>query len=113
MTRPRDAASSICPRAGRTQLSARSFDRAPLDARLGILATNACPPPVPSSASAAAADRFVSAKEGGLRFGAGPARPALGDVLTLIAPRCDLHDPFHVMQDGRLVDIWPIDARGY
>ena len=43
--------------------------------------------------------------------------PATGDLVTLVAPHCDptvnLHDWFHVMQNGRLVDIWPIDARGY
>jgi D-serine deaminase-like pyridoxal phosphate-dependent protein len=37
--------------------------------------------------------------------------------VTLVAPHCDptvnLHDWFHVMRDGRLVDIWPIDARGH
>ena len=47
----------------------------------------------------------------------GTPRPSVGDLVTLVAPHCDptvnLHDWFHVMQNGRLVDIWPIDARGY
>jgi 3-hydroxy-D-aspartate aldolase len=34
-----------------------------------------------------------------------------------VAPHCDptvnLHDWLHVMQGGRLIDVWPIDARGY
>ena len=44
-------------------------------------------------------------------------RPALGDLVTLVAPHCDptvnLHNWLHVVEDGRLVDIWPIEARGY
>jgi D-serine deaminase-like pyridoxal phosphate-dependent protein len=56
-------------------------------------------------------------EHGGLRFSAGAPRPSVGDLMTLVAPHCDptvnLHDWFHVMQNGRLVDIWPIDARGY
>jgi 3-hydroxy-D-aspartate aldolase len=56
-------------------------------------------------------------EHGGLRFPAAAARPAVGDLVTLVAPHCDptvnLHDCFHVMSDGRLLDLWRIDARGY
>ena len=44
-------------------------------------------------------------------------RPKLGDLVRLVAPHCDptlnLHSQIHIVQDGRLVDIWPIEARGY
>ena len=39
-----------------------------------------------------------------------------GDAVTLIVPHCDptvnLYDNYHVVQDGTLVDIWPVSARG-
>jgi D-serine deaminase-like pyridoxal phosphate-dependent protein len=56
-------------------------------------------------------------EHGGLRFGANAARPRVGELVTLMAPYCDptvnLHDWFHLMRDGGLVDLWPIDPRGY
>ena len=37
--------------------------------------------------------------------------------MTLVAPHCDptvnLHVWFHVMDGQRLIEVWPIDARGY
>jgi 3-hydroxy-D-aspartate aldolase len=80
------------------------------------MATDAWRALVASGASTAAAYQFNGDEHGGLRSGAGAARPAVGDLLTLVAPHCDptvnLHDWLHVMQDGRLIDIWPVDARG-
>jgi D-serine deaminase-like pyridoxal phosphate-dependent protein len=56
-------------------------------------------------------------EHGAIRVPEGTARPPLGGIVELIAPHCDptanLHDQFHVMQGGRLVDIWPIEARGH
>ena len=41
----------------------------------------------------------------------------LGDLVRLRAPHCDptviLHDVLHVFDGDKLVDIRPIDARGY
>jgi D-serine deaminase-like pyridoxal phosphate-dependent protein len=40
----------------------------------------------------------------------------LGSKIELVAPHCDptvnLHDFYHCVRGGRLVDIWPVDARG-
>jgi D-serine deaminase-like pyridoxal phosphate-dependent protein len=87
-----------------------------LDAGFKAMATDAGPALVASGAAAAAAYQFMGDEHGGLR-GAGTPRPALGDLVRLVAPHCDptvnLHDWFHVMRDDRLVDVWPIDARGY
>jgi D-serine deaminase-like pyridoxal phosphate-dependent protein len=48
---------------------------------------------------------------------AGPNAALVGELVTLMAPHCDptvkVHDWFPVMRDGGLVDLWPIDARGY
>ena len=45
------------------------------------------------------------------------ARPELGELVRLVAPHCDptvnLHDRLHVVRGGRIVAIWPIEARGY
>ena len=88
-----------------------------LDAGFKAMATDAGPALIAGGAAADATYQFMGDEHGGLRLGAGAARPAVGDLVTLVAPHCDptvnLHDWFHVMDDGRLVDIWRIDARGY
>jgi D-serine deaminase-like pyridoxal phosphate-dependent protein len=98
-------------------ISANQPDLVVLDAGFKAMATDAGPALVAGGADADATYQFMGDEHGGLRFGAGAARPAVGALVRLVAPHCDptvnLHDWFHVMQDGRLVDIWPIDARGY
>jgi 3-hydroxy-D-aspartate aldolase len=98
-------------------ISANQPDLVVLDAGFKAMATDAGPALVASGASTEAAYQFMGDEHGGLRFGAGAARPAVGDLVTLVAPHCDptvnLHDWFHLMQNGRLVDIWRIDAGGY
>jgi 3-hydroxy-D-aspartate aldolase len=98
-------------------ISANQPDLVVLDAGFKAMATDAGPALVASGASADAAYQFMGDEHGGLRFGAGAARPRAGDLVTLMAPHCDptvnLHDWFHLMQNDRLVDIWRIDARGY
>ncbi len=98
-------------------ISANQPNLVVLDAGFKAMATDAGPALLASGASADAVYQFMGDEHGGLRFGGGSARPAVGDLVTLVAPHCDptvnLHDWFHVMQDGRLLDIWPIDARGY
>jgi 3-hydroxy-D-aspartate aldolase len=88
-----------------------------LDAGFKAMATDAGPALVASGAPAEAAYQFMGDEHGVLRFGPAAARPRVGDLVTLVAPHCDptvnLHDWFHVMRDGRLADIWRIDARGY
>ena len=92
-------------------------DRVILDAGFKAMATDAGPALLASGARPDAAYQFMGDEHGGLRFPEGASRPALGDLVTLVAPHCDptvnLHDWLHVIQDGRLVDIWPIEARGY
>ncbi|MFZ9841303.1 MAG: hypothetical protein ACO3DF_00545 [Burkholderiaceae bacterium] len=42
--------------------------------------------------------------------------PALGQTVLLVPGHCDptvnLYDVLHVMDQGVLVDVWPISARG-
>jgi 3-hydroxy-D-aspartate aldolase len=88
-----------------------------VDAGFKAMATDAGPALVASGAPPDAVYQFMGDEHGGLRFADAAARPALGALVTLVAPHCDptvnLHDWFHVVRDGRLVDIWPIEARGY
>jgi len=46
----------------------------------------------------------------------GAAQPELGASFELIVPHCDptvnLYSHFHVVEGDRLIDIWPIEARG-
>ena len=102
---------------GTRVISANQPDLVVLDAGFKAMATDAGPALVAGGAAADAAYQFMGDEHGGLRFSPGTPRPSVGDLVTLVAPHCDptvnLHDWFHVMQNGRLVDIWPIDARGY
>jgi D-serine deaminase-like pyridoxal phosphate-dependent protein len=88
-----------------------------IDAGLKAMATEAGPPLVASGAATDATYQFMGDEHGGLRFAEGTSQPGVGDVVTLIPPHCDptlnLHDWLHVVRGGRLVDIWPIEARGY
>ncbi len=46
----------------------------------------------------------------------GAPRPDVGSFVDLMTPHCDptvnLHDCYHIIEGDRLVDIWPIAARG-
>ena len=98
-------------------ISANQPDLVVLDGGFKAMATDAGPALVAGGAWADATYQFMGDEHGGLRFPAGAARPAVGDLIALVAPHCDptvnLHDCFHVMSDRRLLDIWRIDARGY
>jgi D-serine deaminase-like pyridoxal phosphate-dependent protein len=98
-------------------ISANQPDLVVLDAGFKALATDAGPALVACGASRDAVYQFMGDEHGGLRFAAEAARPSIGDLVGLVAPHCDptvnLHDWFHVMEGQRLIDVWPIDARGY
>jgi 3-hydroxy-D-aspartate aldolase len=92
-------------------------DRVIIDAGFKAMATDAGPALVAAGASPDATYQFMGDEHGGLRFAEGARRPGLGALVTLVAPHCDptvnLHDYFHIVKGGQLVDIWPIEARGY
>ncbi len=88
-----------------------------IDAGFKALATDAGPALLHGAAAGAVGYQFMGDEHGGLRYGEAAQRPGVNDLVRLIAPHCDptvnLHDHFHVMQGDRLVEVWPIDARGY
>jgi 3-hydroxy-D-aspartate aldolase len=92
-------------------------DRVIVDAGFKAMATDAGPALIASGAPVDATYQFMGDEHGGIRLAEGAARPKLGDLVHLVAPHCDptvnLHDRYHVVQGERLVDIWPIEARGY
>ncbi|MCB1497842.1 MAG: DSD1 family PLP-dependent enzyme [Bauldia sp.] len=92
-------------------------DRVIVDAGSKALSTDYGPALVVKGAPEGATYQFMGDEHGAIRMPEGANRPPLGGIIELVAPHCDptanLHDRFHVMQGGRLVDIWPIEARGY
>jgi len=58
----------------------------------------------------------LSAEHGSLKLSPAAQDLRIGDRLEIIPGYGDLttvlHDHFHVLQAGRLVDIWPLAARG-
>jgi D-serine deaminase-like pyridoxal phosphate-dependent protein len=92
-------------------------DRVIVDSGTKSLSTDYGPPLVAAGAPEGATYQFMGDEHGAVKFAPGANRPPLGALIRFVAPHCDptvnLHDRFHVMKDGRLVDIWPIEARGY
>ncbi|MET3494497.1 DSD1 family PLP-dependent enzyme [Variovorax boronicumulans] len=71
-------------------------------------------PLVAKGVDAASRYAFFGDEHGKLMV-AGP-RPALGTRVEFVTPHCDptvnLHDWYHVVDGGKLMAIWPVDARG-
>ncbi|MBL8582266.1 MAG: DSD1 family PLP-dependent enzyme [Rhizobiaceae bacterium] len=80
-------------------------------------ATEADVPVVARGAPADTRYRFMGDEHGGLALPAGSAPLAVGAVVELVPPHCDptvnLFSRFHCVRGDDLVDIWPIEARGY
>ena len=60
-------------------------------------------------------DRFGD-EHGKIILGENCQKPAIGTSIILITPHCDptvnLHNYLHCIRGDKLIDIWPIDARG-
>jgi D-serine deaminase-like pyridoxal phosphate-dependent protein len=92
-------------------------DRVIIDAGFKAMATDAGPALIAAGAAMDATYQFMGDEHGGVRLREGTNRPKLGDLVRLVAPHCDptvnLHDWLHVVRGEKLVEIWPIEARGY
>ncbi|RAI42772.1 DSD1 family PLP-dependent enzyme [Rhodoplanes roseus] len=79
-------------------------------------ALNGPRPRVASGPLAGAAYEFSGDEHGRVSLPEGTATPALGTVLECTVPHCDptiAHfDAIHCVRGDRLVDVWPVDARG-
>ena len=85
------------------------------DAGFKSFSTDAEPPVLLSGAPEGAGFFFFGDEQGGILLPDGAQLP-LGSVLTAMTPHCDptvnLYDNYYVVKEDRLVDIWPIEARG-
>ena len=88
-----------------------------VDAGSKALSTDAGPALIASGAPEGAAYQFMGDEHGAVCLTDQNSWPELGDLITFVTPHCDptvnLYDQFHIVDSGRLVDIWPIEARGH
>lgn len=59
---------------------------------------------------------FQGDEHGKIMYGTQNDIPEFGSLVKVIPPHCDptvnLYDAYHIVQDGHLIDIWPIEGRG-
>jgi D-serine deaminase-like pyridoxal phosphate-dependent protein len=100
-----------------TMVSSNHYPRAvTLDAGLKSFAMDG-PAPLPvRGAPRSARYQYFGDEFGRLVLPRGARPLPLGHKIELITPHCDptvnLHDFYHCVRGDRLVDIWPVDARG-
>jgi D-serine deaminase-like pyridoxal phosphate-dependent protein len=99
-----------------TVISANTPGIVTTDAGLKSFATEAGSPVIHKGAPSSATYFFFGDEQGGIMLGAEGESLTAGDIVSCTAPHCDptvnLHDAYHVVEGDRLVDIWPIEARG-
>lgn len=87
-----------------------------IDAGLKSFATDGPVPEFASRAPVGASYRFYGDEHGGVVYGDANERLGVGAQLACLVPHCDptvnLYDAYHCVRGDRLVDIWPIEARG-
>ncbi len=99
-----------------TVLSKNHAGAATIDAGLKSFAMDGPAPAPLRGAPKSAAYQFYGDEFGLLTWRPPEARVKLGRKIEFVTPHCDptvnLHDFYHCVRGNRLVDIWPIDARG-
>jgi 3-hydroxy-D-aspartate aldolase len=89
---------------------------ATLDAGFKSFAMDGPLPLVHSGAPEGAKFQFYGDEFGKLTWPGRPGRFGLARKVEFVTPHCDptvnLHNVYHCVRGGRLVDIWPVDARG-
>ena len=100
-----------------TVMSANTPGIATIDAGLKSFATDDDVPLLHSGLEIEAKFFFMGDEHGALRFDSQNGRIKVGTVVQLLTPHCDptfnLYDCVHIMSNGILTDILPIDARGH
>jgi D-serine deaminase-like pyridoxal phosphate-dependent protein len=98
-----------------TVISTQASAWVTLDAGTKSFATDSVAPVVARGVQGPSTYGFFGDEHGKLTVDA-TQRPSLGARIELITPHCDptvnLYDRYHVVEGDRLVDIWPVDARG-
>ncbi len=97
-------------------ISANAKDHVTTDAGLKAFATDGPRPVIARGAPAGAEYFFFGDEHGRVELEDAPRHLPVGSALECLVPHCDptvnLHNVYHVVQGDRLLDIWPIDARG-
>ena len=97
-------------------LSAQHEGFATTDAGIKSFSTDGPPPVIASGAPRGSTYAMFGDEFGKVTLADPTARLAVGDLVTCIVPHCDpnvnLFDRYHVVEDGRVVEVWPIEARG-
>lgn len=81
------------------------------------LATEGGPPVLLKPVLKDAKFMFEGDEHGDIKYDPKGGVLKLGDAVEFLTPHCDptinLHNHYHCMRGDTLVDIWPVDARGY
>ncbi len=97
-------------------ISANHAGHVTIDAGLKCFATDGPLPRVMRGAPPGTNYAFMGDEHGRLVFANAAEGLPLGAVVECFVPHCDpsvnLHDLYHCVRGDRLVEIWPIDARG-
>ncbi|MFD2184467.1 DSD1 family PLP-dependent enzyme [Rhodoplanes azumiensis] len=97
-------------------VSANVAGQVTTDGGTKAFALNGPLPTVAAGPLAGAAYAFAGDEHGRLVVPEGVPPPPLGTVIECTVPHCDptvaLHDAYLCVRGDRLVDVWPIDARG-
>jgi D-serine deaminase-like pyridoxal phosphate-dependent protein len=87
-----------------------------VDAGFKAFATEAGAPPILKGAAPGSAYHFMGDEHGCVIPPRGETPPALGEVVTFVAPHCDptvnLYEAYHVVRGDTLTAIWAIEGRG-
>ena len=97
-----------------TIVSRPTPERAIIDAGRKTLNVEVCPPQVLGRSDIQV--KRLSAEHGELELAPSAQGLKVGDRLTIVPGYADLtvalHDKFHCFRDGKLVDVWNVEARG-
>lgn len=86
------------------------------DAGTKSFALNGPMPRIVTSGLAGATYEYSGDEHGRVRLAEGMPAPQLGDRVECIVSHCDptvvLYDAYHCVRGDKLVEVWPVDARG-
>lgn len=100
-----------------TVVSVNQLDLAVVHGGWKAFSTESDVPIVAKGAPGGAKYKFMGDEHGGLQLPPGSAALPIGTIVEFVPPHCDptvnLFNRFHCVRGDDLVDIWPIEARGY
>ena len=99
-----------------TVVSSNHTHMATTDAGLKSFATDDKTPLIVDGAVQGSHYTFMGDEHGAIHWATGDHKLDVGSLITTVVPHCDptinLYNELHVILEDKLVDIWPIEARG-